>query len=643
VNAVALSTRRYGSWTSPITADLIVAETISFAGVWTDGDEVYWSELRPAEGGRNAVVRCSRDGVVADILPAPYNARTRVNEYGGGAVAVADGTLFFANDADQRVYRLEPGSSPVPITAPDERRYADLIVDRGRRRLIAVCEDHRGRGEPEHSIVGIDPAGTAPPRTLARGRDFYAAPRLSRDGRQLAFLAWDHPGMPWDGTELCLIELDPDGSAGSGRRVTGGTDESICQPAFGPDGMLYFVSDRSGWWNLYRLRDGNIEALLPLPLEFGGPHWVFGLSRYDFAPPHSIVCAFNDNGSWRLGVLDIETRRWRTLTTPYSEISHVQTHDDRVLFIAAGPTTLPEVVACDLTTERLNVLRRSAVVSVDGGYLSVPRAIEYETSGAERSHAFFYAPRNRDAAAPADERPPLLVLNHGGPTSATTSALNLKIQYWTSRGFAVLDVNYRGSTGFGRAYRRRLDGMWGIVDVDDCIYGARHLVAQGEVDGERLAIRGGSAGGFTTLCALAFHRVFRAGAVYYGVSDLERLAHDTHKFESRYLERLIGPYPAERERYRERSPLYHAGDIACPVIFFQGLEDRVVPPDQTERLVQALRQRGIPVAYVSFPGEQHGFRIAENVKRTLETELYFYGRVFHFDTDVDKSVHDPFV
>lgn len=640
---MATSTHRYGSWRSPITADLIVAETISFGGVWVDGDEIYWSELRPAEGGRNAVVRRGADGVVADVLAAPYNARTRVNEYGGGAVAVADGVLFFANDADQRLYRLEPGSAPVPITPPDARRYADLIVDRARRRLIAVCEDHREGGEPKHSIVAIDVSGTTPPRTLAHGHDFYAAPRLGRDGRQLCFLAWDHPCMPWDGTRLCLLEFDPAGGAGDVRRVGGGPDESICQPAFGPDGRLYFVSDRSGWWNFYRLGDGGIEPLLPLSVEFGGPHWVFGLSRYDFAAPHSIVCAFNDNGAWRLGLLDIETRAWRMLPTPYTDISHVQTHDRRALFIAAGPTTLPEVVECDLATERLTVLRRSAIVSVDGAYLSLPRAIEYETSGGERSHAFFYAPRNRDAAAPADERPPLLVLNHGGPTSATTSALNLKIQYWTSRGFAVLDVNYRGSTGFGRAYRRRLDGMWGIVDVDDCIYGALHLVAQGEVDGERLAIRGGSAGGFTTLCALAFHRVFRAGAVYYGVSDLERLAHDTHKFESRYLERLIGPYPAERERYRERSPLHHAGNIACPVIFFQGLEDRVVPPDQTERLVQALRRRGIPVAYVSFPGEQHGFRIAENVKRTLETELYFYGRVFDFATDADKSVHDPFV
>lgn len=639
----SVATRPYGSWPSPITAELIVAETVSFGGVWLDGDDVYWSELRPAEGGRNAIVRRTAGGDVQELLPIPFSARTRVNEYGGGAIAVADGVVYFAHDSDQRVYRLEPGSMPVPITPPDARRYADLFVDRKRGRVLAVCEDHRAAGEAVQSIVTIDTRGNGAPQTLASGHDFYAAPRLSRDSRQLAYLAWNHPNMPWDGTELYLADCDGDGGVGTARRIAGGPDESICQPAFAPDGTLYFVSDRSSWWNLYRYRDGEVEPLLPLSAEFGGPHWVFGLARYDFTSPHSIVCAFNDRGSWRLGTLDVQTRQWRMLPTDYTDISYVQSDGQLTVFIGAGPKTLPEIVQLDADAERLDVIRRSGVVSTDPGYLSIPRAIEYETGGGERAHAFFYAPLNRDAVAPANERPPLLVFIHGGPTSATTSALSLKIQYWTSRGFAVLDVNYRGSTGFGRAYRRRLDGAWGIVDVDDCAYGARYLVAQEEVDGARLAIRGGSAGGFTTLCALAFHKEFKAGAVYYGVSDLETLAHDTHKFESRYLDRLIGPYPAEKARYIERSPLHHADQIACPVIFFQGLEDRVVPPSQTDRLVQALRQRGVPVAYVGFSGEQHGFRIAHNVKRTLETELYFYGRVFGFETDADNSIADPFV
>lgn len=638
-----LPTRRYGSWTSPITADLIVAETISFGGIWVDGGNIYWSELRPAEGGRNAIVRRDARGDVADMIPAPYSARTRVNEYGGGAAAIADGVIYFSNDADQRVYRLDPAAAPVPITPADARRYADLVVDRSHGRLLAVCEDHRGGAEPVHAIVAIDVTGAAPVRTLASGRDFYAAPRLSGDGRRLAFLAWDHPDMPWDGTDLLLADCDADGGIRDVRRVAGGRDESVCQPAFAPDGALYFVSDRSGWWNLYRCRDGRIEPLLARSAEFGAPHWVFGLSRYAFVAPHLIVCAFNERGAWQLGVLDVDTHRWRALPTHYTDIGYVQAGTRRAVFVAAGPTTLAEIVEFDFSSERFDVIRRSAAVAIDAGYLSLPRAIEYDTSSHERAHAFFYAPCNRDVSDPPDERPPLLVMNHGGPTSATTSALNLRIQYWTSRGFAVLDVNYRGSTGFGRAYRRRLDGMWGVIDVDDCIYGARHLVRHGEVDGSRLAIRGSSAGGFTTLCALTFHQLFRAGAVYYGVSDLEMLARDTHKFESRYLERLIGPYPARRQRYRERSPLHHAERISCPVIFFQGLEDRVVPPNQTERLVQALRRRRIPVAYVGFAGEQHGFRIAHNVKCTLETELYFYGRVFGFDTDADDTVRDPFV
>lgn len=637
------STHRYGSWKSPITADLIVAETVSFGGVWIDGDDIYWSELRPAEAGRNAVVRRTAAGDVEDVLPAPFSARTRVNEYGGGAVAVADGSVFFCNNADQRVYRLDPSSAPVPITPPDARRYADLTLDHARRRVIAVCEDHRVEGEPAHSLVAIDASGVEPPRTLASGHDFYATPRSSPDGRRLAFLAWDHPNMPWDGTGLYVAELDADGNVRDLPQVAGGTEESVFQPTFSPDGQLYFVSDPTGWWNLYRHHAGGDEPLRPLDAEFGAPHWVFGLSTFAFASSRSIVCTFNQRGVWHLGMLNIETHEWRVLPTPYTDIGYVRANDRRAVFIAAGPTTLPEIVQLDFATHRFEVVRRSAVVSIDDGYLSVPRPIEYETSGHERAHAFFYAPRNQDVVAPMDERPPLIVLNHGGPTSATTSALNLKIQYWTSRGFAVLDVNYRGSTGFGRAYRRRLDGAWGVVDVEDCIYGARHLAARKEVDDTRLAIRGGSAGGFTTLCALAFHRVFRAGAVYYGVSDLESLAHDTHKFESRYLDRLIGPYPAARKRYHERSPLHHADRINCPVIFFQGLEDRVVPPDQTERLVQALHRRRIPVAYLGFPGEQHGFRIADNVKRTLETELYFYGRVFGFDTDADALVSDPFL
>jgi dipeptidyl aminopeptidase/acylaminoacyl peptidase len=632
----------YGSWASPISADLIAAHTRGFGGIRLDGEDVYWSEQRGAEAGRNVMVRAGA-GDVVDVLPAPYNARSRVNEYGGGAFTVADGVIYFVHHADQRIYRLEPTSAPVSITPADARRYADLVVDHARGRVLAVCEDHRADGEPRQTLVAVDARGSAPPVTLASGRDFYAAPRLSHDGRQLAFLAWDHPNMPWDGTELLLAQLDTRGAPERVQQVAGGQNESIVQPSFSPDDELHFVSDRTDWWNLYRYRGDTVEALAPSAAEFSGPPWVFGLSSYGFVSGGRIVCAVNERGTWRLGVLENAAARWRDLDLPYTDIAYVQASGERVVFVGADPQTLPAIVDLDIATGRLTVPRRSTTFAVEADYVSAPRTIEYPTAGGARAHAFFYPPQHRDAMPPPRERPPLLVLSHGGPTAATSSALNLKIQYWTSRGFAVLDVNYRGSTGYGRAYRRALNGAWGIADVEDCVAGARHLVEKGEVDGARLAIRGGSAGGYTTLCALTFHQLFRAGASHYGISDLERLAHDTHKFESRYLEHLVGPYPQERERYRDRSPIHFADRLNCPVIFFQGAEDLVVPPDQTARMVEALRSRGIRVAYLLFPGEQHGFRRAENVQRALETELHFYGRVFGFTTDVDARVNDPFV
>ncbi|MFL6622804.1 MAG: prolyl oligopeptidase family serine peptidase [Sulfurifustis sp.] len=630
----------YGSWTSPITADLIAADTVALSGIRLDGEALYWSELRGAEGGRSVIVRRTGRGI-DEILPREYSARSRVNEYGGGAYTVADGVVYFVNDADQRIYRLAPPAAPVAITPADARRYADLAFDHKRRRVLAVCEDHRSTGEPPQSIVAVDADGNEPLVTLASGRDFYAAPRISPNGRFAAFLAWDHPNMPWDTTDLALAELTDAGLLERAHRIAGGADESIVQPSFGPDGALYFVSDRTGWWNLYRHRAGQTEALAAKEAEFAGPPWVFGLSTYAFVSGDRIVCAYNERGAWRLGVLHLANGAWRTLDTPYNDLGYVCAQGERAVFLAAGPAAPSAVIELDLRTNHAAVVRSAARFDLDRGCLSTPHAIEYETGGGMRAHAFFYPPRNDGRDAPARERPPLIVMSHGGPTSATSSALNLKIQYWTSRGFAVLDVNYRGSTGYGRGYRRALDGLWGLADVEDCVEGARYLVARGEVDGERLAIRGSSAGGYTTLCALTFHRVFRAGASLYGISDLELLAADTHKFESRYTERLVGPYPQERSRYRQRSPIHHADQLSCPMIFFQGSEDRVVPPAQTERMVEALRRRGIPVAYLLFPGERHGFRRAENVRQTLETELRFYGRVFNFATDVDDRVRDP--
>jgi len=623
----------YGSWPSPITAATLVGDTVGLSQVCVDGDALYWVESRPAEGGRNVIVRAA-GGAAQDVLPAPYNARTRVHEYGGGAYTVADGIVYFAHYDDQRVYRMRPGAAPEAITPAGPRRYADFIVDRRRQRLLCVSEDH-ATAPPTNTIVAIDCAGRAPPQTLVAGSEFYAAPRLSPDGDRLAWLSWNHPDMPWDSAALDVAELDSAGRPAAPRRIAGGAGESVFQPTFAPDGTLYFVSDRSGWWNLYRLVDGTPQALAPMAAEFGVPQWVFGQATFAFAGRDTIVAAANVRGAWQLLTIDARSGAHSVLATPYVDIAYVQALAGDAVFIGATPTAAPAVVRFDLARRRAAVVRSGASVCLEPGFFSRAQALSFDTADGEPAHAFFYPPRNHDVDPPADALPPLLVMGHGGPTAMSGSALNLKIQYWTSRGIAVLDVNYRGSTGFGRAYRERLYGAWGIADVADCVHGARHLAQQRTVDTARRAIRGGSAGGFTALCALTFHQEFAAGASYYGVSDLEALARDTHKFEARYLDRLIGPYPAERARYQARSPIHFVERLTRPMIFFQGLDDRVVPPDQTERMVAALRAKGVPVAYLSFAGEAHGFRRAETIRRALEAELYFYGRIFGF-TPADR-------
>jgi len=625
----ARKTAAYGSWASPITAQQIARSSIGLGQIALDARDIYWSELRPAEGGRHVIVR-RREGVTQDVLPAPFSARTRAHEYGGGAFTVFDGSIYFSNDADQRLYRLTPGGAPYALTPPAGRRYADAVPDRTRQRLLCVREDHDTGGTPVNTIVSIDLDGGSEPRTLVYGNDFYAAPRLSPDGRRLAWLTWNHPDMPWDGTELWLADVAPDGSPANARRVAGGRNESVFQPAFSPEGKLYFVSDRGNWWNICRLRHARVEALAPMEAEFGLPQWQFGMSTYAFESERRLVCAVNRAGTWQLAVLDTDTHGFDIIETPFTDISGVTAAPGAAVFIAAAPRMPAAVVRLDLATRRHEILRSSSSEKTDAAYLSAPQTLTYPTTGDGQAHAFYYPPANRDFRAPPDEKPPLLVSSHGGPTASASSALNLKIQFWTSRGFAVLDVNYRGSTGYGRDYRRQLDGRWGVADVEDCIAGARYLMERGLVDERRLAIRGSSAGGYTTLCALTFHDLFRAGAAYYGVSDLEALARDTHKFEAHYLDRLVGAYPERRDLYHARSPIHHVERLSCPVIFFQGLEDRVVPPDQTEKMVNALRAKGIAVAYVPFTGESHGFRRAENIQRALEAELYFYSRLFGF-------------
>jgi dipeptidyl aminopeptidase/acylaminoacyl peptidase len=476
------------------------------------------------------------------------------------------------------------------------------------------------------------------------GNDFYASPRVSPDGQYLAWLSWNHPNMPWDSTELWVGKISQNGSILYKTCIAGsGGQESIFQPEWWMDDTLYFVSDRSEWWNLYRWQpDQEIESVLEMDAEFGRPQWAFKMSTYGFLSSHRLACTYTKHGIWHLGVIDLTSKRLIPIRSPYTYVNAlcVDASHNAVLIIAGSPTEADALVRLNLdhpdpdssTKHRVEVLRISNKAAFESGYISIPQEISYPAGDHKKAHAFFYPPKNQDYTALQDELPPLLVISHGGPTSSAVTSLNLSIQFWTSRGFAVLDVNYGGSTGYGRSYRQRLLANWGIVDVQDCVNGALFLVEQGKVDFARLAIRGGSAGGYTTLCALTFFNVFKAGASYYGVSDLEALTMETHKFESHDLDNLVGPYPAQKELYYARSPIHNISKISCPVIFFQGLDDKVVLPNQSEKIVNGLQDAGLPVAYVSFEGEGHGFRKAENIKRSLDAELYFYGRIFNFDT-----------
>ncbi|MCK9689262.1 S9 family peptidase [Scleromatobacter humisilvae] len=614
-----------GTWASPITAARVAAGVRPVSAPRIVGARVLWLQSLPEQGGCMAVA--TRDGLVT---PAPFNVRTRVHEYGGGALAAAGDTVWFSNFADNLVYAQQGDAAPVAITSDRSQRHADLELDARHQRLIAIREQHGGAGEPRNTIVALKLDGSGS-TTLAEGADFYASARVSPEGRRLAWLQWNHPDMPWQGTELRLAAFADDGSLIHERRVAGGPGESLCQPAWAPDGKLHVVSDRSGFWNLYRLEVNGLVPVCPMDAEFGLPQWVFAQSSYGFNGPGEIIAACRENAISRLVRIDVRSGRATTIATPFEDIAELRVGNG-VAVVEAGSPTMPTCIAAiSLAGGAVEMLARSADDLPDASVLSVPRAISYPSAGGRTAHAFHYAPRNTGYRMPDGERPPLIVISHGGPTAMATNTLKLATQFWTSRGFAVLDVNYGGSTGFGRAYRQLLSGQWGIVDVEDCIAGAQFLVAQGLADGERLAIRGGSAGGFTTLAALAFHDVFKAGASHYGVGDLRALDADTHKFESRYTNDLLAPLPERERLYLERSPIHAADRLSCPVIFFQGLDDKVVPPAQAETMIAALRARGIPVAYLAFEGEGHGFRRKETVQRTLEAELSFYGQVFGFE------------
>ena len=629
----------YGTWPSPISAQAVATQGVRLGSVAVDGGDVYWLERRPNEGGRSVLVRRRADGRHEDLTPQGFNVRTRVHEYGGGAYIVAGGKIYFSNFQDQRIYggsQQHDAPDAVPVTPAGDYCYADFNHDSKRTRLIAIREDHSQSGrEPETTLVGIPlDGGQNAGEVIASGYHFYSTPRISPDGARLSWLSWRHPQMPWDGTELWVAEIDARGALTGATHVAGGPSESIYQPGWSPDGTLYFVSDRDGWWRLYRW-DGSLSHAVmtnaPPDAEFGRPQWVFETATWAFAGRSRIVVSYTKSGRWHLGVVSVASGVMTSLAPglePREWLTATETH---AIVVAGSAKTSDAVMQIDLDTGEAEPLKIASPVDIDPAYISEPDAIEFPTGRGLTAHAFVYPPRHPEYTGIPGEQPPLIVVGHGGPTAATTARFEVGIQYWTTRGFAVADVNYGGSSGYGRPYRERLNGQWGIVDVEDVVNAARYLVAQGKADPNRLVIRGGSAGGYTALAALVFHPgVFKAAASYYGISDLEVLQHDTHKFEARYSDTLVGPYPEARDLYRARSPIHFVDRLSCALILLQGLEDKVVPPNQSEMMADAVRKKGLPVAYLAFEGEQHGFRKAVTIIRSLEAELYFYGAVFGF-------------
>ncbi|HVL53308.1 MAG TPA: S9 family peptidase [Vitreimonas sp.] len=636
----ARHTGPYGSWRSPFPIDVLVSGRVSLGEARFDGpDALVWIETRPEDAGRQTLVRWTQGEGPRDISPAGMNVRSRVHEYGGAPSLVSDDLVVVSDFATGRLHRVAPDRSSEPLTPEVAWRFADLALDPRRQRLLAIREDHTGEGEAVNAIVAVPLDGSADTRILAEGRTFYAAPRLSPDGTRLAFLAWDHPNMPWDGMELFLASVEPDGGLSEPRRVAGSASDWVTQPRWSPDGSLHFVAEPSGWMNLQRLRDA-IEPVTDLDAEFAYPDWVFGQQQYAFAPDGSILAIGRSRTRDRLYRIAAEGGEPELIDLPFTELDRVDVAGHQAVLAGGGPTTFNAIVLLDLRDGSHRIVRRSSTMDVDPATISVPEPVEFPTTGGRTAFGLYYPPTNQEWGGREGERPPLVVTSHGGPTAQASSRLSMGTQLFTSRGFAVLDVDYGGSTGYGREYRKRLEGQWGIVDVDDCVAGARHLAERGDVDGDRLAIRGGSASGYTTLCALAFRDDFSAGVSYFGIGDLLAFVRETHKFESRYLDRLVGPLPEAESVYRERSPNNYAHQITCPVLILQGKDDQIVPLAEAERCVDALWERRIPHGYIAFDGEDHGFRKADSIIRSFEAELSFLAQVFGFEpADEIEPVH----
>jgi dipeptidyl aminopeptidase/acylaminoacyl peptidase len=640
-----------GSWPTPITSEVVVAQAVRLSDARADGEDLIWAEGRPAEAGRTTLVRRSPDGRTTELLDRRANARTAVHEYGGGAWWVRDGILWYADWADQRLYRREPETgrstalTPEPAV-PSGDRYADGDVSPDGSWIICIREHHPPGGgvvDVRNELVRIAAHEPSTPEVVVSGPDFVCSPRWSPDGRRVCWVQWDHPNMPWDSTELCVSQdgADP-------QRVAGGPGESVVEPRWSDDGSLHFISDRTGWWNLYRWDPdtASVEQLTALEAEIALPQWGLGGARYALLDRGRIVFAQERGGFDRLSVRHSDGTV-SDLELPFTVVRSLRrAGPDRVVVVASSPTAEPSVVLIGLDehggvgeVQEIEPARDLSLLGVGVDFISTPQEVEFPSADGRSSYAIVYEPANPGFVAPDGELPPLLVDVHGGPTAAAAAELDVDIQYWTSRGFVVACVNYGGSTGYGRQYRELLNGAWGLVDVEDSISLARWLADQGRVDPARMAIRGGSAGGYTTLAALvAPDNPFTAGADYFGVADLEAMAADTHKFESRYLDGLIAPYPEGREVYEERSPIHHIDRFTQPLIVLQGLEDEVVPPNQATMIVEALQAKQVPVAYLPFEGEQHGFRREENIRRALDGELSFYSQIWGFELPADEAI-----
>ncbi|GAB4190376.1 MAG: S9 family peptidase [Simkaniaceae bacterium] len=632
-----------GAWKSPITSQSLVEGSISIQQICTEGDFVYWTESRPEEKGRVAIMKKIPEGNILEVLPKEYSARSRIHEYGGGEFTVHNNIIYFINDKDQNIYRLQDGSPPELVYEDPNKRFSQFLIHPKDSFLYCVVEDHENEKDVQNYLARIH-LETKKLLPIATGFDFYGGLALESQGKRLAWICWNRPNMPWDGTELWTAEIKEDGTLSKPRFITGGQDESIVQPEFGPDGHLYFISDASGFWNIYRQIDDNFQCIYKAKLEFGEPMWLLGGRRFVFLPKADhhwqIAAIYTDKAVDYLGIIDIENKTLTNMELPFTSIGGfcsclcVYKHN-KLIFQAASPVEFAALMEYDLNKKHINTIRKSKENTLEKEYISEGESIEFPTDNGTTAFGFFYAPKNPNYAPHEQELPPLIVRCHGGPSGHVANQLQMETQFWTSRGIAVFNVNYGGSTGYGREYRKRLNDNWGIVDVADCCNGATYLAAQNRIDGSRMIIKGGSAGGFTVLAALAFKDVFQAGVSYYGVSDLTALAKDTHKFESRYLDYLVGPYPEREDLYVKRSPINYADRISSPLLILQGGKDKVVPKSQAEQMYQALLQRKIPVSYVLFPEEAHGFRQSENIQKSIESELYFYSKIFHFPVSDD--------